>query len=154
MAGRSGERHLKSCPVCGKEFAGYTDKVYCSVACRDRHDAQQNTAKSNARYRTDPEYREKRRRSGQEAKAKAKLRAFEAYGGARCVCCGETGMVFLTIDHIDGGGNEHRRTIGNGRLSVWLRKQGFPLGYQVLCFNCNYAKWYCGVCPHQPVVSP
>src|SRR5262249_27217756 len=40
-----------------------------------------------------------------------KQRVMEAYGGARCVCCGETGLAFLTIDHIEGKGCLHRRTI-------------------------------------------
>src|SRR5437763_1707125 len=32
-----------------------------------------------------------------------KLEAFNAYGGAVCACCGEAALVFLTLDHKDGG---------------------------------------------------
>jgi hypothetical protein len=56
--------------------------------------------------------------------------------------------VFLTIDHIDGGGSQHRREVG-GRIARWLIAQGLPDGFQTLCHNCNYAKYRLGVCPHQ-----
>lgn len=80
----------------------------------------------------------------------------DAYG-RQCACCGEDREVFLVIDHIDGGGNEHRRSIGstrnkkNGgsRTYEWLRRRGYPPGYQTLCANCNTAKERPGGCPHQ-----
>ena len=32
----------------------------------------------------------------------------------------------------------------------WLRKNGFPPGFQVLCMNCQHGKRMCrGICPHQ-----
>ncbi len=31
----------------------------------------------------------------------------------------------------------------------WLRSQGFPPGYQVLCGGCNLAKRADSECPHQ-----
>jgi len=34
------------------------------------------------------------------------------------------------------------------KMYRWLKKQGYPKGYQVLCFNCNFASAW-GVCPHQ-----
>lgn len=82
-----------------------------------------------------------------------KDRVFQAYGGYRCVCCGETEKVFLVIDHINGGGNKERSKIGpkgtrGGAGQYWtLVKRGFPSGYQVLCHNCNFAKTR-GTCPH------
>lgn len=90
-----------------------------------------------------------------QAKARLKVQTFEAYGGCSCACCGETGIDFLTIDHIGGGGNRHRQELFGGRRGSgydfygWLKKQGYPPGYQVLCFNCNFAKWKLGECPHQ-----
>lgn len=83
-----------------------------------------------------------------------KDRVFEAYGGYRCKCCGETEKVFLVIDHINGGGNKERNKIGKngtrgGAGQYWeLVKRNFPSGYQVLCHNCNFAKIR-GLCPHQ-----
>jgi hypothetical protein len=73
-----------------------------------------------------------------------------AYGGARCVCCGESERSFLCIDHINGGGYQHRKQIGTGSFYRWLRSNGFPSGFQVLCYNCNMGKLLNGgVCPHQ-----
>lgn len=77
-------------------------------------------------------------------------------GEMKCSCCGEKYIEFLTIDHIEGGGAIHRRSIGNGKIGTgggafygWLRSQGFPAGYRVLCQNCNFAIGVFGYCPHQ-----
>ena len=35
------------------------------------------------------------------------------------------------------------------RLSVWMIKNNFPKGFQVLCHNCNLAKGFYGKCPHE-----
>ena len=65
-----------------------------------------------------------------------KLEMIATYGG-RCVICGESRWEFLTIDHINGGGTQHRASV-NGNLYSWLRRKGWPRDkYQLLCFNCN-----------------
>src|ERR1019366_4483037 len=50
-----------------------------------------------------------------------------AYGG-KCACCGETERIFLTIDHIGGGGAEHRRQFGgqNKKVLQDIKAQGWP----------------------------
>jgi hypothetical protein len=85
---------------------------------------------------------------------------FAAYGGYCCVCCGETEPLFLHIDHINNDGARHRREILGGKKSSgqsvyrWLRVNGFPPGFQVLCANCNLGKHRNGgVCPHQVNVA-
>jgi len=66
------------------------------------------------------------------------------YGKGKCACvnCGEARMVCLSIDHIDGGGNKQR--IGSLRTADtfyrWLRREGYPSGYQTLCMNCQFVK--------------
>ena len=91
---------------------------------------------------------------------KLKREVMDAYGGA-CACCGEAELVFLTIDHIEENGAEHRRKMAaesgaheysqaGARTYRWLRNNGFPKGFQVLCANCNCGKhWNGGICPHQ-----
>lgn len=69
------------------------------------------------------------------------------YGGA-CACCGETHYEFLTIDHINGNGNAHRREVG-ANIAHWLVKNGFPPGFRLLCANCNFALGNYGICPHE-----
>lgn len=85
-------------------------------------------------------------------KSKAKLRdqVFTAYGGYVCKCCGETGRRFLSIDHIDESGSEHRKIVDAATFYSWLRRNKYPKGFQVLCHNCNFAKGLCGgICPHK-----
>ena len=77
---------------------------------------------------------------------------FAAYGGYVCVCCGETNREFMNIDHIDGGGAEHRRRL-KSRSSAstyrWLKKHDFPPGFRVLCANCDVSRGRHGYCPHE-----
>jgi hypothetical protein len=83
---------------------------------------------------------------------KQKIEVINAYGG-HCVCCGESRIEFLSLDHIFNDGAQHRKEISKNTGQTfyrWLRKNGFPKGrLQVLCHNCNSAKGYYGYCPHQ-----
>jgi len=68
---------------------------------------------------------------------KLKLEVLSHYGD-KCVNCGVTDIRFLTIDHIHGGGTEHRKRVGMGSsFYQWLKRNSYPKGYQVLCFSCN-----------------
>lgn len=70
--------------------------------------------------------------------------------GGKCSCCGESRYEFLSLDHVNGQGNTERLKLG-GQDKVYklLRRGLLPLeNYTVLCFNCNCAKGFHGVCPH------
>lgn len=93
----------------------------------------------------------------QRASQQLKAEVMAAYGG-KCACCGESEIRFLSIDHINNDGATHRRTLkGSGKGSRtgvniyrWLKKNAYPSGFQVLCFNCNMGKAHNnGVCPHR-----
>lgn len=88
--------------------------------------------------------------SGKEYHRKNKLEVITKYGG-KCSCCGEGRIEFLTIDHVNNDGAKHRAEIGKGSDQTyrWLIHNGFPDGFQVLCYNCNIAKSVYGACPHQ-----
>ena len=73
-----------------------------------------------------------------------------AHYGGKCACCGEKQYEFLVIDHVNGGGNKHRKSIKN-KFYDWLKQNDFPKGFQVLCHNCNMAKGFYGICPHKKV---
>jgi len=90
---------------------------------------------------------------GKRRRTELKLAVIKGYGGA-CTCCGETNPIFLTIDHVNGDGAQDRRKgLKAGKLAVKLIQQGFPSGYQILCWNCNLGRQLNGgVCPHQEVV--
>jgi len=60
-------------------------------------------------------------------------------GTNKCAGCGIEDIVVLTIDHINGGGTQHRKKIHQDMYN-WLIKNNFPEGYQVLCWNCQYRK--------------
>lgn len=77
------------------------------------------------------------------------LQAYSDTETAACSCCGENCFEFLVIDHIDGGGGEHRKEIGHSGLYAWLKRNGYPAGFRVLCHNCNHAYAAYGRCPHQ-----
>lgn len=86
-----------------------------------------------------------------------KVECFTAYGGCSCACCGETRLEFLTLDHSNNDGADHRREMfgksaGKGGAPMYrkLRNAGFPdLGLRVLCFNCNVSRGFIGQCPHE-----
>ena len=88
-----------------------------------------------------------------QRRGRRKLRktVIEEYGG-RCVCCGIDDFPFLSIDHVANDGAAHRReaNLHAGRIYGWLKKNNYPDGFQVLCYNCNLAKaHHGGECPHQ-----
>ena len=84
-----------------------------------------------------------------------KMAALRHYGG-RCACCGEENIGFLTMDHINNDGAAHRRdikVIGSGIWS-WLRRNGYPKGFRVMCWNCNCGRAFNGgMCPHKRPAS-
>lgn len=93
--------------------------------------------------------------------AKVKRDVINAYSDGQmcCACCKEACMDFLTLDHVDGNGAEHRRELKDEGVGwgssfyIHLRKTGYPNEpkLQVLCYNCNCAKRRLGICPH---ISP
>lgn len=98
------------------------------------------------------------RAAKQGSHQRLKALVFEAYGGFICACCGETEPSMLNIDHVNNDGAEHRKSLGlnpggkgaKGSFYHWLRDNGFPSGYQVLCYNCNISKHRNkGVCAHE-----
>ncbi len=90
---------------------------------------------------------------GRRRRQRFREKALAAYGGA-CACCGESEQAFLTIDHMNNDGAKHKRAIGTSTIYPWLCRNGFPPGFQVLCFNCNCAKYILGECPHKRRQAP
>lgn len=81
-----------------------------------------------------------------EVNRQIKEKLILGYGG-RCNCCGETRFEFLTLDHVNNDGKQERQLRGQ-QIYKRLIKEGFPTGYQILCYNCNCAKGIYGICPH------
>lgn len=119
------------CVVCGKQPKSQTNQL-CDT-CNNKPWMSKETRKARQlRY---------------------KLEAFAQYGGAKCQCCGESEVDFLSLDHINNDGAQHRRSMWNinsgGNIYVWARARNYPEGLQVLCMNCNFGKRINnGICPH------
>jgi hypothetical protein len=93
------------------------------------------------------------RKKSKLAILKLKNECLDHYG-RECVCCGEKIVQFLTIDHEAGNGNIHRKELFGYNISGlhmyrWLKKNKFPLGFRILCMNCNWATRYNSECPHK-----
>jgi hypothetical protein len=55
-----------------------------------------------------------------------------------CDVCKENNIEFLAIDHINGGGADHRRRCPSSESMYRdIKKSGYPDGFRVLCHNCN-----------------
>ncbi len=78
--------------------------------------------------------------------------------GSKCACCGETGLKFLTIDHIHNDAAKLLRRSGASAeyKRIWsiAKKTGiWPINLQILCFNCNCGKQRNGgTCPHKDIL--
>lgn len=65
------------------------------------------------------------------------------YGEAACCLCGEDRIGALNLDHIAGGGSQHRKAINKKARDfyAWIIAQSYPTGYRVLCSNCNWCEY-------------
>ena len=125
-------------------------KTYEQVLAYKRSWYQKNKKKRHAYlvqyYQS---HKEQRNAADRILRRRVRTEILDHYGN-RCICCGEDREVFLAIDHVNGGGyadkGKHRRS-GTG-LYVWIKKNGYPDSFQILCHNCNWAKEV-GICPHQ-----
>jgi hypothetical protein len=84
-------------------------------------------------------------------RAKQKKLVISTYGNV-CECCGISDIDLLSIDHINGNGNKHRKDIGvsaGGNFYTWLINNNYPAGFRVLCYNCNCSLGHNGYCPHK-----
>lgn len=110
-----------------------------------------NRARSNAKYKIKhPEkYKAMMRECQRVYRTKIKYATLTHFsdGKMRCARCGESRPACLTIDHIKGGGRQHRLAIGTGdgtQFYRWLLKNGSRKDFQVLCMNCQWVKRFEG----------
>lgn len=152
---------MKICSIDGCDL-----KHYAGDKCRKHHrrwryendeeyrktSLRQSKERRMRRISENPElYRQNKNETTSRERKKLKREVMDYYGKV-CLCCGEDAIEFLSIDHIAGGGNVQRKSIGRQAgqdFYRWLRKEGYPLGYQVLCHNCNQSLGAFGYCPHE-----
>lgn len=129
---------VRSCVVCekpeGEVVFGGPQSIKCRKCIQDDNYVKRRDSGKNARY-------------AREKRARDKKAVVDRYGG-RCVCCGESELVFLTVDHVNKDGAAKRAT-GELPNSLYrlLATAEVSEDYRILCFNCNFAEFW-GGCPH------
>jgi len=96
------------------------------------------------RLKSDPE-RLQKRYANNVKKAREYRNAIMDRLGHKCIRCGFEDPRALQIDHIDGGGRQHRLAVGYGNRSYYksiLEDPNLTEKFQVLCANCNWIKRY------------
>jgi len=87
--------------------------------------------------------------SSKESSLKTKLRIINKYG-KMCTCCGDNDYNHLALDHINNDGNKERELFGTGyNFYRHVIRNNYPDKYQLLCHNCNSAKFMFGKCWHK-----
>lgn len=107
--------------------------------------------KYNKQFYTNNIVRERRRSIESRQRARMQVLSHYSNGLLKCSCanCVETIVEFLTLDHIEGGGAKHKKSIGgSAAIWGWLIRNGYPEGFRVLCMNCNFSLGRVGYCPH------
>lgn len=89
-----------------------------------------------------------------EKRLTLKKETLEKYGGCYCHCCGITEITFLSLEHPDKNGVQHRRELNvkaGYPFYKKLKEQGYPKDYRltVYCYNCNIASGLHGSCVHE-----
>jgi hypothetical protein len=133
------------CTRCGNPLPSDDFRLECGT-CREKKRTLNKNRKRRSSPSTSPAYKKVWSKTRKDL-------VYQAYGGYVCRCCGETEPAFLSIDHINNDGAKHRKEISKSRsnstLISWLIKKQFPVGFQILCMNCQFGKKINnGVCPH------
>lgn len=139
-----------SCPSCRKRRQDLRSRKRAAGICTECNDpATQDTDYC--------EVHKEKTRSRHAAKTVENRKRVLAHYGNKCKCCGEDTYEFLTFDHINNDGAEHRNELlatpgmkGYAFDTVgFILANNFPDYFQILCWNCNLAKAKHKVCPHE-----
>lgn len=117
------------CPQCGKTRDD--TRIICST-CRHAHNGNQIELRQRSN---------KVRAREQSTYYRNRAEVITAYGG-KCVCCSEDYLPYLELDHINGAGAAHRKSLGltGSSYFYWFKRNDYPPIVQVLCSNCHAAK--------------
>lgn len=163
---------IKSCDNCGDEYMPRRiDSKNCSMkCCREYHNVTGSKKKKalglcvkhgcNESAKANKNYCERHANEAnirrKKYTLKYKLLVLDMYGGRFCIGCGESDMCVLSIDHINGNGNIHRKidNVGTGTTFYqWLIRNNYPEGYRVLCMNCQFRSKQGVKFPHERLIG-
>lgn len=130
---RKERREKNLCVYCGKKSPNIN-----RIGCQNCLDKRNNYNKNDESKKNRKQYN-----------LILKKQVIEKYGG-RCNCCGESELMFLTIDHINNDGYKDEDKYKS--FYYILRKSPIRKDLQILCFNCNCGKSLNnGICPHKKI---
>ena len=148
----------KICTLCGEGEVYKHSNSWCRKCCSEHSSLWQRknpekVRKIKAKYfgRNADVVRERQNLYRKKRKLLV-LRHYSEKEEPVCACCGENNLEFMCLDHKDGGGNKHRKTLGNPNGSgtyQWAIKHNFPDIFRVLCYNCNNSYGHYNYCPHK-----
>jgi hypothetical protein len=70
-------------------------------------------------------------------------------GKPKCYCCSEDIIILLSLDHINGGGRQHRKKAKIKHTAQWAKRHNWPKIFRVACHSCNLGAYINGgICPH------
>jgi len=128
---------LRICIKCGKSKPATSEYFY---------------SPKSQKYRLDTGCKDCRVLEARTIRAQIKQVILDHYGN-KCACCNEFRKEFLTVDHINGDGAEHRKILGKAQsrgtnFYRWIIRNNFPDNLRILCMNCNWSLGQLGYCPH------
>ncbi len=138
--------------LCGRCGGPKTKKAGRYFRCRPCENERRRNSKKIREYNL--KYKQEHRSHINKVEKSRRVtmrRKLLDYYGTICECCGENREEVLCIDHVDGGGREHRRALGiqgGTAFHKWLIDNDFPSGFRTLCHNCNQCTWAHGQCVH------
>jgi len=138
-------------------------------ATRKKYRARPETKAKMKEYASRPEVKAKNNKSAKEKKDIVKMEVYLHYSKIHsnsdipcCRCCGLNSHIeFLSLDHIAGRKqmDSEPEFVKKGytskfkihQLLPWIKRNNFPIGFQILCLNCNFAKGHSkdNKCPHE-----
>jgi len=73
--------------------------------------------------------------------------------GGKCECCGITNYDYLSIDHVNGSGQQDRKNFKKWKNYIKhlldMPSDNLKKDYKCLCYNCNYCKGFYKICCHE-----
>ena len=127
----------RRCDACTKKFKDYQRQRYQQQKAAGALPNCGNVLPADDDHVLCPKCRDAKTETSRERWQRLRDAAFAAYGGPVCSLCGEPDSTILELDHVNGGGNAHRREIGQSNLYLWLKQNNYPDGFRVLCPTCN-----------------
>lgn len=142
-------KRVKKDPVRYKRYLEYQKKWHSRVDVKERKNKRLRENylinKNNIDFKRKISYYQRKSRFMR------KIEAFKHYsnGEIKCIKCGFTDIRALALDHINNDAmvqktrinSKNPRHVTGYLIYRDLKKMGYPKGYQILCYNCNWIKY-------------